>query len=556
MGEFIWMCGIAGAKPDAVEAFVRAAVNKQGGQLEEAPAACEDANALTLCWSEPDRVVLVYPVEALDPEKFPSALSRGLGASVFDFHIHDGDIWVYTLYSGGKKKDRFNPRPDYWGPVSNRERRAWQGSAELIAREWPNLQPDHISRYLVPWDQADVEKAYPNDGHAYGDCWQVVDFMRRLGLPDPTGEVQKKCFIRTDTNSTSLLAAFGLQPKPPSTLHLAAGKGDQKRVLALLAQGADLEEEDASGQTPMCWAVQNGKLDMVKLLLSRGARLEHHGGSLRGGGSPDIPGTLLHVASAWGHCDVAACLIDEGCDVDACDPSGDTPLHVVVPRKRRGMIELLLERGANPNLRNANGWTPLGYAALQYPEIIPFLREHGARGTLHEAAGIGDVQLLEEWLRETPEGIEARDPQEQTPLHVAALCGSMAGIEFLLSKGADPSARNRIQQTPLHAATMRGSLDAVKRLIAAGAELDVVDMALGAPLHDAVSFGHLDIMRCLLDAGANVNCRDGSGLTPLDSARHVSRNREAMDLLKEYGARPGQMMLRLVRPPEPPDSKR
>jgi hypothetical protein len=56
-----------------------------------------------------------------------------------------------------------------------------------VARHWPFVRPDDIANYLVHWDLDDENpgKAYPDDRCSYNDCWQLLDFMRKLGLPYP-----------------------------------------------------------------------------------------------------------------------------------------------------------------------------------------------------------------------------------------------------------------------------------------------------------------------------------------------------------------------------------
>jgi hypothetical protein len=104
-------------------------------------------------------------------------------------HIHDGDLWMYVLYVDGKDVDRFNPDPEYWGELSDEERRKWAGNAEVLAQYWNGIRAEDVSRYLTTWDPEDPNplKAYPDDEFSIGSDWQVVDFMKKLGLiyPDP-----------------------------------------------------------------------------------------------------------------------------------------------------------------------------------------------------------------------------------------------------------------------------------------------------------------------------------------------------------------------------------
>ena len=50
------------------------------------------------------------------------------------------------------------------------------------------IEPKDIENYLVSWDSLDwdsLEKAYPSDEFEIGDCWQLLDFMKKIKLPYP-----------------------------------------------------------------------------------------------------------------------------------------------------------------------------------------------------------------------------------------------------------------------------------------------------------------------------------------------------------------------------------
>jgi hypothetical protein len=92
--------------------------------------------------------------------------------------------------------------PDYWEELDEEERAEWQGNATLVARCIPGLVPEQIANYLMPWDE-DVlsgdspKKAYDSDEFTYGQDWQIVDFMERLGLrfQDSAGNVTGDTYL-------------------------------------------------------------------------------------------------------------------------------------------------------------------------------------------------------------------------------------------------------------------------------------------------------------------------------------------------------------------------
>lgn len=189
MGQFLSMSGVVGVDERSVLNALRSYAEEKAGQLEQAHLTTEDDGCLVISQGS-SGVSVLYPFDFFDWDGAAEFLSRRLEGSVFSFHIHDGDLWMYSLYDNGNIVDRFNPVPDYWQVVEEEKRRSWQGNAAEVARRIPGLTPEQISRYLVQWGSEVLEggerkKAYPTDGFYYGDDWQLVDFLEKLGLDYP-----------------------------------------------------------------------------------------------------------------------------------------------------------------------------------------------------------------------------------------------------------------------------------------------------------------------------------------------------------------------------------
>ena len=76
--------------------------------------------------------------------------------------------------------------------------------------------------------------------------------------------------------------------------------------------------------------------------------------------------TALHFAAFFGHPEAAALLIERGAEVDAFGRGWmtGTALHSAVSRLQSDVVRILLEAGANPDVRQSAGWTPLHAAAM------------------------------------------------------------------------------------------------------------------------------------------------------------------------------------------------
>jgi hypothetical protein len=191
MGLFISMSGVIGGSHAEVEAALRRFAVSRRGRLGEDSSAPDDERLVIA--ESVGGVTVLYPDAFLGWDAAASHLSEETGMPTFSFHIHDGDLWMYLLFETGEVVDRFNPIPEYWQELDEQECALWGGRADEVARRVCGLTPGAVSRYLVRWGD-DVlgatqrSKAYPDDTWFYGDDWQLVDFMRRLGLAYPVDD--------------------------------------------------------------------------------------------------------------------------------------------------------------------------------------------------------------------------------------------------------------------------------------------------------------------------------------------------------------------------------
>ncbi len=150
--------------------------------------------------------------------------------------------------------------------------------------------------------------------------------------------------------------------------------------------------------------------------------------------------TPLQMAVLRNKSEIAAVLVEAGADVDIKDNSQRTPLHFAVERKSLPIVLLLLKHKAQPNERDKVGWTPLHHAAAKDSvEIATALLDGGA-----------DLEKLSDG--------------GGTALHEAAASGGAAMIKLLLKRGVDPTVVSKTGVTAADIARERKNQPALAAL--------------------------------------------------------------------------------------------
>lgn len=136
-----------------------------------------------------------------------------------------------------------------------------------------------------------------------------------------------------------------------SALLIALREESYEAVVRLIAHAAtDVNFANAANETPLMMAALRGRLDLVKKLVERGARINREGW------------TPLHYACSGPDNGVAAWLLEKGADIDARAPNRSTPLMMAVRYAPIATAELLLAKGADVRLSHENGNTAADFA--------------------------------------------------------------------------------------------------------------------------------------------------------------------------------------------------
>ncbi len=176
-------------------------------------------------------------------------------------------------------------------------------------------------------------------------------------------------------------------------LHKAAtGIRNEKKILSLLQQGANIDAQDHSGDTPLVYALRSQRFELAKLLLEKGASVNlknEIGGTamgyigplrdidtlklmiLRGGNIHEqnyiTEDTLLHLICHSGNTQILEYLLSKGAssDINKINYKKETPIFSCIrgySKEKVNSIKLLVRNGADLKIKNRDGKTPLALA--------------------------------------------------------------------------------------------------------------------------------------------------------------------------------------------------
>jgi len=309
--------------------------------------------------------------------------------------------------------------------------------------------------------------------------------------------------------------------KKAGQIFKAVEEDECAKVRAFLVKNPELIHAlDVDLSTPLLMLAHSK--EMITILLDCGARINaqnEHGRS------------LLHCLAFNESllCEVMDMLLSRGADINIRDACEWTPLHVAADLVNIESVKCLVLHGANVNTTDKVGKTPLQVCLEDdWPgcvDVAKLLIDHGAEIiSLDQAIAIGDMAWAEAFVKEDPARVNSLDSYGQTPLHWATNtvfyenCLDIA--DMLLYHGADIDSENAYGTNALHNASMFNSTKAIEFLIHRGADINAKSTSSGmTPLMFAVEEGHREAVEILLSSGADLNLEESSGRTALDMAQ-------------------------------------
>lgn len=355
------------------------------------------------------------------------------------------------------KEFKFNPRE--WQEILKKAMYRWN-SMEMI-----KLLIRHIQSNLIVLDVLKISVDVGNE-----------QIFRHL-LNERNGKLEEEYESSLILNSihknrVEIFKLFvverGLNLKHPRLVSIAAQHDSFDVLKYMIECGAEIDEPNSKGETPLFTACTRPNLDIIEFLIESGSDYNR----------PNINGeSPLHICCKFNHLLAAKVLLSQkNIDLDRPNVLGQTALFSSVSSNHLDLVKCLIEKGANANKCDQNGTSPISSAVItKNVEIVKFLvsknvcdlnlaDKHNER-PLYNAVHSENWPILNCIVESKKVDLDALNGiHQETALSLAASRNYLEIVKYLISSGADHKIVNKINQKPIEVALDQGSFDVYEYL--------------------------------------------------------------------------------------------
>ncbi len=273
-------------------------------------------------------------------------------------------------------------------------------------------------------------------------------------------------------------------------LILATKKGNLSLSKKLVKDGADVNGYDKNGLTPLHWAARSGHVEIVRFLLDQNARINIRTTDVNRPAGDGASWTPMDYAVQMKRPDVVSLLGSRGgkraAELEKMNQAG---ADAAIQQATQGLLEDLkkgdfsrlarhLAAGADVNGRDQFGNSPILLAST-FGDVnaVNLLISHGSK-------------------------VDVPNDRQETPLMWAAARGHMAIVRVLVDKGAAVKSLNKLGQSALHLASGGEKVEMVEYLLSKGAEVNLKSKLDKTPLDEALAAKNSAIIDLLKRHGA------------------------------------------------------
>ena len=395
----------------------------------------------------------------------------------------------------------------------------------------------------------DIVSMLVKDGHAdlnitNSDGITPLIYAIREGYPD-----QYIDLFLTENTDLTIQNKYG-----NSALHFAVSKGNVYAAQKLLAAGADVNEKNKAGITPLMATVESKNPAMMKLIINKKFDMN----VLDRKGNTVLMAFLKKFSLE--NEQVVAMLIDAGADVNIKDARGFSPLMyatILIDDKKMtegdNVVEMLIAAGADLSERDKVGKTAMMHlmrsrfvSVLEDISLIQMMLDAGAPTEIEDFDGRTALILAAKETSSVPlinalldagADINHSDSSSKKALDYAkenVRLSVQEGYEGIIGR-LNPDKQSMLKA--FFKFLELGSFTQIQKFVLQKIPLEATDESGDTALIKAITYSRdLDIIRFLIDSGAKVDARNLMGDTPLMKAFIHNKTLEVVNLLLEKGA--------------------
>ncbi|XP_061175209.1 ankyrin-1-like [Saccostrea echinata] len=326
---------------------------------------------------------------------------------------------------------------------------------------------------------------------------------------------------------------------------LAANEGHSDIIKELANHGADVNLTTTSGKVPLIEAISGSHWNSATALIQARAdvnQIDKHN-------QAPIHAAIRQVSSVFGRefdqqaMEIVKELINRGADINKQDSQGWTPLYQSAFAGNLELSTLMLDQKADVNIATISGDTVLHAGVYgNNNTVVDLLIAAGCR--VNEVNKKGESSLFSAILSRVNikivkalinagSSLDMKEKSQQlTSLHEAIIQHYTEAALLLINSGCDVNARNARGQTPLYTACEKGNVQVVEQLLSLPTVSTKGTKASTIPLHVATVSNFSHIVQQLIDANCDIHVMNEKGMTPIMSATNENSTRVAKILIK------------------------
>ena len=226
-------------------------------------------------------------------------------------------------------------------------------------------------------------------------------------------------------------------------------------------------------------------------------------------------------------------LLERGANTELKDAKGIRPIHKAIEFDLPGVLEALLKKKVDVVATTNSGHRPIEMASSKDSQT----REKTKTGLWRGREITAEPSRYIPILRMLLDHLTKADIDRGQMIMDVTIDGRPDIVQFMLDKGATPSFKSVPfnQRTPLHWAAEKGFQKCAEILVSRGCDVDSQDAQGLTPAHRAASAGREDMVKFLIPKMEDLNIKANNGMTPLQSAE-AQGHQHIRDILHLAGA--------------------